>query len=77
MELEKAMKRIALLLLLSSCAPDTMTTSPSQPANVTQLTSKVYRVHDVEARVTCWVVDDINGRGITCIPDYDYGGKVK
>ena len=62
---------------LSGCAPDTMTQSPPQPANVVQLTNQVFRVHDIEAKVTCWVINDVNGRGISCIPDDDFRGKTK
>ena len=66
-----------VLSALSGCAPDTMTRSPSQPANETQLTATVYRIHDIEAQVTCWIIDNVNGRGISCIPDDDFRGKTK
>lgn len=63
----KARLLIAALLpfLVASCYdPDSNDGKP--PAKTTDLTNKVYRIHDDELHVTCWVY---RGQSVDCIPD--------
>lgn len=78
------MRRVLILgaLTLAGCDPEMAPTARgSGGSNLVQITDKVWRVHDTEARVTCWFLQPIPGvqggsGAISCIPDHDYTGRV-
>jgi hypothetical protein len=70
------------VLALAACDPSpTPGASGAVTATVTQITDRVWRLHDREAGVVCWFIQptrgDAGGGGaIACIADSHYPGSV-
>lgn len=67
------MKRVAIILamfLLSACMGATPTSAPQKELyEEKQISKYVYRMHDDQTKVTCWIYLGYQSGAISCITD--------